>query len=260
MSLIGKVSCNAGGVKMSEDRFDFDSEFGEIDDQLDLTLYADSAELASEVIAQLLQVIEEGLSERNRFDLALTGGTLGLDISSRLVEVLNQNASDFKGLNIWWSDERFVDAESDQRNAIAIHNKLLNKHVVVHEVLASGNASAEEALSDYEKKLSQVKLDLVILGLGPDGHVASIFPGRADLDNLNKVFLIEDSPKPPAVRISFTMATINSADKVWIVATGEAKADAVTKIIEADLSIPASYVRGSHHTRLIVDTEAFFAE
>ena len=245
---------------MSEDNFDFEGEFGEIDDQLDLTLYADAAELTTEVIAQLLQSIEEGLTEGARFDLALTGGTLGLAISKSLVEVLNQNSDDFAGLHIWWSDERFVASDSEERNAIPFHNKLNNKNVSVHEVISSDLGSAEEALKDYDSQLENVNLDLAILGLGPDGHVASIFPGRSDLDNLNRVFLIEDSPKPPSVRISFTMAMINSAEKVWIVATGEGKAEAVTKIIEADLSIPASYVRGSHHTRLIVDTEAFFAE
>mgnify|MGYP000051751140 FL=1 len=245
---------------MSEDGFDFEGEFGEIDDQLDLTLYADAAELTTEVIAQLLQSIEEGLTERARFDLALTGGTLGLAISGSLVEVLNQNADDFAGLHIWWSDERFVASDSEERNAIPFHNKLDNKNVIVHEVISSDQGTAQEALADYDSQLENVNLDLAILGLGPDGHVASIFPGRSDLDNLNRVFLIEDSPKPPSVRISFTMAMINSAEKVWIVATGEGKAEAVTKIIEADLSIPASYVRGSHHTRLIVDTEAFFAE
>lgn len=245
---------------MSDENFDFDDEFGEIDDQLDLTLYADAAELTSEVTAQILQSVEEGLTEAGRFDLALTGGTLGLAISKSLVEVLNQNSSDFAGLHIWWSDERYVAGGSDERNALPFHGKLSNSNVAVHEVIASDAASAVDAATNYETQLADVNLDLVVLGLGPDGHVASIFPGRADLDNLNRVFLIEDSPKPPAVRISFTMATINSADKVWIVATGEGKADAVTKIIEADLSIPASYVRGSRHTRLIVDTEAFFAE
>ncbi|NBP98642.1 MAG: hypothetical protein EBU51_03490 [Synechococcaceae bacterium WB6_3A_227] len=56
------------------------------------------------------------------------------------------------------------------------------------------------------------------------------------------------------------MATINSSQNVWLVASGESKADAVTKILEGDSSVPASYVRGSRHTRLIIDTEAFFAE
>jgi len=90
--------------------------------------------------------------------------------------------------------------------------------------------------------------------------VASLFPGIADVDDLRTIFAITDSPKPPAARVSFTMSMINSADEVWIVAAGESKAEAVTKIIEGDLAIPASYVRGNSHTRLIVDTEAFFSE
>ncbi len=177
---------------MNEDSFDFEGEFGEIDDQLDLTLYADATELTAEVIAQLLQNIEEGLTATSRFDLALTGGTLGLAISTALVEVLNQNNSDFAGLHIWWSDERFVEGDSDERNALPFHEKLTNANVKVHEVISSDAGSAEEALSDYAAQLADVTLDLVILGLGPDGHVASIFPGRSYLDNLNQVFLIQD--------------------------------------------------------------------
>jgi 6-phosphogluconolactonase len=120
--------------------------------------------------------------------------------------------------------------------------------------------SIDESVSDYELALENVDIDLNILGLGPDGHVASLFPGVADIDDQRRIFAITDSPKPPPARVSFTMSTINSAQEVWIVAAGESKAEAVTKIIEGDLSIPASYVRGHSHTRLIVDTEAFFSE
>ena len=138
---------------------------------------------------------------------------------------------------------------------------MTNTKIFIHEVLASDVASnIDEAVSDYDLALENVEIDLNILGLGPDGHVASLFPGIADVDDLRSIFAITDSPKPPAVRVSFTMSMINSAEEVWIVAAGESKADAVTKIIEGDLSIPASYVRGNSHTRLIVDTEAFFSE
>ena len=81
-----------------------------------------------------------------------------------------------------------------------------------------------------------------------------------DVDDQRSIIAITNSPKPPAERVSFTMQMINKAEEVWIVAAGEGKADAVTKIIEGDLSVPASYVRGNSHTRLIVDTEAFFSE
>lgn len=136
-----------------------------------------------------------------------------------------------------------------------------NSRVNIHEALSSDNAgSVQEAADDYALALENVDIDLNVLGLGPDGHVASLFPGLTDVDDQSCIIAVTNSPKPPAERISFTMSMINSADEVWIVAAGESKADAVTRIIEGDLAIPASYVRGNSHTRLIVDTEAFFSE
>jgi 6-phosphogluconolactonase len=184
-----------------------------------------------------------------------------VQISEALVNEFNADSDGFAGLHIWWSDERFVPADSVERNAFPFHKTVTNTKIVIHEALASDVAkSIDEAVSDYDLALENVDIDLNVLGLGPDGHVASLFPGIADIDDHRKVFAITDSPKPPAVRVSFTMSLINSAAEVWIVAAGESKADAVTKIIEGDLSIPASYVRGNSHTRLIVDTEAFFSE
>ena len=240
---------------------EFDELVGDIDDELDLTLYADSVELAEEVTVQILAAIEKGLKLKNSFHLVLTGGSLGVQISEALVNEFNAEVDSFAGLHIWWSDERFVKADSVERNAFPFHGTLENKNIVVHEALASDvAANIEEAVSDYALALENVDLDLNILGMGPDGHVASLFPGIANIDDQRTVFAITDSPKPPASRISFTMKQINSAQEVWMVAAGESKAVAVTKIIEGDNSIPASYVRGNSHTRLIVDTEAFFTE
>jgi len=240
---------------------DFDSIVGDIEDELDLTLYADAKELSEEVTVQILASIEKGLKLKNQYHLVLTGGTLGIQISEALVNEFNADPDGFTGLHIWWSDERFVPADSVERNAFPFHKTVVNSKIVIHQVLASDVAkSIEESVSDYELALENVDIDLNILGLGPDGHVASLFPGVADIDDQRRIFAITDSPKPPPARVSFTMSTINSAQEVWIVAAGESKAEAVTKIIEGDLSIPASYVRGHSHTRLIVDTEAFFSE
>jgi 6-phosphogluconolactonase len=240
---------------------DFESIVGDIDDELDLTLYADAKELSEEVTVQILASIERGLKLKNQYHLVLTGGTLGVQISEALVNEFNADPDGFAGLHIWWSDERFVPADSVERNAFPFHKTVVNSKIVIHEVLASDVAkSIDESVNDYELALENVDIDLNILGLGPDGHVASLFPGVADIDDQRRIFAIMDSPKPPPARVSFTMSTINSAQEVWIVAAGESKAEAVTKIIEGDLSIPASYVRGLSHTRLIVDTEAFFSE
>ena len=240
---------------------DFDAILGEFDDELDLTLYADAAELAEEVTVQILAAVEKGLKVKSQFHLVLTGGTLGVQISEALVNECNADPDAFKGLHIWWSDERFVPVDSVERNAFPWHGTVKNRNVIVHEVLASDVAQTlEESVSDYELALENVDLDLNILGLGPDGHVASLFPGKTNVDDQQTIIAIKDSPKPPAERVTFTMQMINRAEEVWIVAAGEGKAEAVTKIIEGDLSVPASYVRGSSHTRLIVDTEAFFSE
>lgn len=240
---------------------EFEDIVGEIDDELDLTLYADIQELAEEVTSQILMAIENGLLARGEFHLVLTGGTLGVQISEYLRAAWNSAPEMYAGLHIYWSDERFVELESAERNAHPLHSGLVNKEIVIHESLAPNSpATIEEAVSDYASALAGITIDLNILGVGPDGHVASLFPGVADLDDQRSIFAITDSPKPPAARISFTMKLINEAREVWIIAAGESKADAVAKIIEGDLSIPASYVSARERTRLIVDQAAFFTE
>ena len=233
----------------------------DFDDDLDLTLYADAAELLREVTTQLIEVIETGLRINGVFHLALTGGTLGSDLTRALVADWNAHPEMYQGLHIWWSDERFVNRTSAEQNSSPVLNSVTNKNVTIHMLRASDEVeNIDVAVEDYLAQLGENFMDLTILGLGPDGHIASLFPGAAHIDRLEKVIAITDSPKPPAVRATFTLSMINSSTLVWIIAAGASKADAVTKIIEGDLSIPASYVRAADHTRLIVDTDAFFTE
>jgi len=244
---------------MSDD-FDIDG-ISDFDSELDLTIYSNQDELVREVSAQALQVIEDRLLSHGEFHLVLTGGTLGNAISTALVSTWNQAPEMYSGLHIWWSDERFVASDSAERNAHPLHGKLMNSKIAVHESLAAeSGVSVSDAVADYESALNGVVVDLNILGLGPDGHVASLFPGIADLDDDRHIFAITDSPKPPATRISFTMNFINQGREVWIVAGGASKADAVAKIIEGDTSIPASYVSAVERTRLMLDQAAFLAD
>ena len=233
----------------------------DFEDDLDLTLYADQAELLREVSSQLIEVIETGLRINGVFHLALTGGTLGTELTRTLVADWNAHPELYQGLHIWWSDERFVDRSSAEQNSSPALNSVTNKNVTIHMLRSSDEVeNIDLAVEDYLAQLDETFMDLTILGLGPDGHIASLFPGAAHIDRLEKVIAITDSPKPPAVRATFTLSMINTSTLVWIIASGASKADAVTKIIEGDLSIPASYVRAADHTRLIVDTDAFFTE
>jgi 6-phosphogluconolactonase len=233
----------------------------DFEDDLDLTLYADQAELLREVSSQIIEVIETGLRINGVFHLALTGGTLGSELTRALVTDWNSHPEAYQGLHIWWSDERFVERSSVEQNSSPALGSVTNKNVAIHTLRASDEVkNIDLAVEDYLAQLGENFMDLTVLGLGPDGHVASLFPGAAHIDRLEKVIAITDSPKPPSVRATFTLSMINTSTLVWIIAAGASKADAVTKIIEGDLSIPASYVRAADHTRLIVDTDAFFTE
>ena len=97
-------------------------------------------------------------------------------------------------------------------------------------------------------------MDLIILGMGPDGHIASLFPGALHADETRDVFAITNSPKPPSARLTFSLKKLNSATEIWLIASGENKADAIAGLIEEDKSLPVSHVNLS---RLLVDSAAF---
>jgi 6-phosphogluconolactonase len=231
-----------------------------MNEDLDLTLYTDASELVEVAATEAMELISLHLLEKGFFHIALTGGTLGSEFAQELFSKINL-AGDLVGLNIWFSDERFVAVDSALRNSHPFHIGMLNSSVTVHEVSSPGDGmTVQEAAASYEAELREITMDICVLGLGPDGHVASLFPNHWDPSKTDKVVAVVDSPKPPAERVSYSMSFINSSAQVWILAAGEAKAAAVTQVLEADQSIPAGHVMAAELTRLIVDTEAFFTE
>ena len=224
---------------------------------LELTLYEDSAELVEVATREAIEVIVRQLAEKKTIHIALTGGTLGNEFAQKLVETIN-NAGNLTGLHIWFSDERFGTSDSPLRNSRPIRDGLKNSSVTVHEVGSSdGRASVYEAADLYVQQLRGVTMDICVLGLGPDGHVASLFPQHWSSQETKAAIAIVDSPKPPPERVSFSMAFINSSDQVWIIASGKIKAAAVKAVLEADASVPAGHVRAAGLTRLLIDNEAF---
>lgn len=232
-----------------------------MNDDLDLTMYADGPALISASVNEAMELILLHLADKGFCHIALTGGTLGGQFADALVEKLNTNAPDLSGLHIWFSDERFDTADSPLRNSQPVRSALKNTSVTVHEVQSiDDGVDVIEAAAAYEAELQDITMDICVLGLGPDGHVASLFPNHWNPQLVAHAIPITDSPKPPAQRVSFSMNFINASDQVWIIATGEAKAPAVTQILEGDQSIPAGHVVAAQLTRLFVDVEAFFAE
>lgn len=224
---------------------------------LELALYEDSTELVSVGVSQLIEAISKQLAEKKVFHLALTGGPLGTEFAQKLVELINR-AGDLTGLNIWMSDERFDTTNSPLRNSRPVRDGLNNSSVTFHEVGSTdGGMNVYEAANSYETQLRGIKMDVCILGLGFDGHVASLFPMHWNWQETRAAIAVADSPKPPAERVSFSMAFINSSDQVWIIASGKIKAAAAKAVIDADTSLPAGHVEAAGLTRLLIDNEAF---
>ena len=222
-------------------------------DNLDIAIYADIDELVAVTVAEVIDQIEDGISRNGEFHLVLTGGTLGVALGVAIANELNDG--DFAGLHIWWSDERFVDLNSKERNDLDFVNSLNNKKVVVHR--APSNGSIESLAESFSKELENVQLDLVIIGVGPDGHVASLFPNEIYQNEKRKAFAITNSPKPPAERITFSLNVINSAAEIWVVASGDSKRDAIEGFMDGDMNLPVSHLNA---TRLLVDSAAFGVE
>ena len=220
----------------------------------------ESDPVASIVRDALAYIDNQGTSETH---IALTGGRSGSQITTKLVAACADNPR----VHFWFSDERFLPRHDTQRNDYGIDAANMLCHI--HCIAASDELqSAQEAAEQYSATIHQVLtsrfcadnslVDICLLSVGEDGHVASLFPGYASLDEKLGVIGINDSPKPPSARVTWTYPTINASRQVWLIATGKEKSNAVSQLqADADFhDIPAAGVHGKQETRLYIDVEA----
>ncbi|HUW88325.1 MAG TPA: 6-phosphogluconolactonase [Candidatus Paceibacterota bacterium] len=219
-------------------------------------------ELISSVSDLVIARILEALAVKGKFHLALTGGIAGGLVTEQLIDRWNAEPQKFLGLHIWWSDERFVEVGNGERNAHALLTHLRSDSGIhIHHVLASDSGvSLEVAASRYAFDLAGIAMDLTLLGVGADGHVASIFPGASSLKEGGDAIAVRNAPKSPPMRVSFSMEKINESASVWLLASGFNKRDTVAKILLDDTSIPATLVHGQEETLLFVDRDSFASE
>ncbi len=199
--------------------------------------------------------LARALTERAPASVVLTGGTVATEAYRRL---------EWADADFWWGDERFVPEGHTDRNDQQARDAFLDRLGVpesrIHAAPAHGcDLSMAEAADHYAATLPD-HFDVVLLGIGPDGHVASLFPGHPQLHVTDRrVVEVFDSPKPPAQRLSLTFPALNAADAVWFVAAGSDKAEAVARALAHRGTVeetPARGVRGKQETRWFLDPEA----
>lgn len=233
-----------------------------------LRVFDDSDALCEGIAQDMLGAIASDLQERGECHVVLTGGTVGIKLL-RHVDTADERV-DWTLVHFWWGDERFVEAHSAERNAVQATEALISRIPIpvenVHRMPAAAEGvSLDDAVSGYAAELSEFwgadfpHFDVVLLGVGPDAHVASLFPGLPQIgEGGHTVVAVRNSPKPPIERISLTLPSINASRRVWVVASGSDKAPAINLgLTETDPAVaPVSAVRGAEQTSFYLDKAA----
>ena len=219
---------------------------------------------AARLVTALLDVQAEGRTPH----VTLTGGSLGSAIIASILQVPAHRAVDWSNVSVWWGDERYLPAgdpdRNDTQNDAAGLDRLGLDPANVHRVAGPDTSeSAEASALAYSEALrrhgSGGTWDVVILGVGPDAHVASLFPGHpAQLSADAIAVAVHDSPKPPPDRVSLTFECLSRAERVWFLVAGADKAHAVAvSVAGADpAESSAAQVHGIRETIWLVDADA----
>ncbi|MEV4738473.1 MULTISPECIES: 6-phosphogluconolactonase [unclassified Microbacterium] len=204
--------------------------------------------------------------------VALTGGSMGGAVLRATLEHPRSATIDWSLVHFWWGDERFVARDHADRNAVQSRAALLDHIDVpaenVHEVAAADEGlTLDEAAAAYEAELARYGTDehpwpsfaVCFLGVGPDGHIASLFPDRPEVTVTDAAALpVRNSPKPPPERVTLTRPVLNASKRVWLVLTGADKASALGLALAGAsyASVPAAGAKGRKRTVFFVDEAA----
>lgn len=223
----------------------------------------DSASLAQHIAHRFTGRLAEIQAEGRRPSVVLTGGTVATAAYELIADSVGAPV-DWTAVDMYWGDERFVPLGDSDRNDQQALDAFLTRVGVpqagLHRIAGDdGSLTAAEAATAYAATLPEGAFDIVLLGMGPDGHVASLFPGFPQLHEMAlRAVPVPDSPKPPPVRISLTYPVLNHADAVWFLVSGEGKAEAVARAHGAGTieDTPAVGVSGLQETLWLLDEPA----
>jgi 6-phosphogluconolactonase len=195
----------------------------------------DAESLARHAARDLVAAIGEAREARGVAHVCLAGGSTPM----RCYELLDGQLDDWGGVHLWYGDERCVPFDDPESNHGQVKDRLKARGAVWHPMPATLGPS--EGAMEYSRELGATILDITHLGMGPDGHTASLFPDHPALDAHGVAVGISDSPKPPPERITLTLPKLDESRRIVLLVTGEGKSEALARVMAgADRHYPAS--------------------
>jgi 6-phosphogluconolactonase len=242
----------------------------------EVIVHRDASLLAQAVAARLVTRLVDAQSAQGHASVVLTGGGLGSGVLAAIADSPARDAVDWRHLSVWWGDERFLPPGDPDRNESQARNALLD-HVDldparVHPMGAADGADGNDPEAAAERYADALRasvwpgdhgnvpsFDVLMLGVGPDAHVASLFPELPALyEEERTVVAVRGAPKPPPTRLSLTLPAIRSAKEIWLVAAGAEKAGAMRLALSnaGAVQVPAAGARGRLRTLVLLDRAA----
>jgi len=241
----------------------------------EVLVHHDGSLLAEAAAARLVTRLVDAQASSGRAHLVLTGGGIGTAVLAELAAAPALDAVDWRRLDIWWGDERFLPSGDLERNEAQAQQALLSyvdaDSARVHRMPGTDGPDGndpEAAAARYAAELRGAAqpqdhgpvpaFDVLLLGIGPEGHVASLFPGMPALYDERPVVAVRGAPKPPPTRITMTLPAIRRAREVWLLAAGPEKAGAVRLALSdaGPVQVPAAGARGQQRTLFLLDRSA----
>ncbi len=241
----------------------------------EVLLHPTELDLTQSVAARLITRIVERQADRGSINVVLTGGTIGTAVLAEVAASPGRDSIDWQAIDLWWGDERFLANGHPERNDATARRALLDHVDVdperVHPIPGPDlSPSPEHAAAEYARLLARhcrpedhgdvPAFEVLLLGMGPDGHIASLFPESPGIHEASlNVVAVHGSPKPPPTRVSLTLHALSRAVEVWLLVSGEAKSSALRLALDQSagpLQIPAAGVHGRERTLFMVDGAA----
>lgn len=220
----------------------------------EIIIRRDIAELSRQSAERFSQLINQSVQGSGRFTVALSGGSTPKHLYSLLASPDYKERIPWNNVHLFWGDERCVPPDHPESNFGMVRESLLSKIKIPAENIhrMAGEREPQAAAAAYEKHLQEFfglesgalpRFDLILLGIGEDGHTASLFTGSDALNETKRLVIAPFVEKLNSYRLTLTLPVLNSGAEVWFLVTGASKADAVKKVLRGSADLPAAKVQ-----------------